>query len=245
VTQAVILAPADWSVAVVIPARNEEASVERCVHSVLLSARSASQLKSLWVVVVADACSDRTAVLARGALGEHGQVLECSDRSAGSARRLGSAAALDHFAPMDLSRLWIANTDADSHVPADWIAQHLRLAEAGVSAIAGVVEVSAIPGYAGEMAARLTADYELRADGSHPHVHGANLGVRADAYVDAGGWSHLALAEDHCLWRRLGQRGWQRRSTIHSVVATSGRLIGRARGGFADTLRAKIECLGA
>jgi cellulose synthase/poly-beta-1,6-N-acetylglucosamine synthase-like glycosyltransferase len=243
VTQA--LTVAGWSVAVVIPARNEEATIERCVHSVLLSSRFAQHLESVWVVVVADACNDRTAAIAAKALAGHGEVLECSERSAGAARRRGTTAALDHFAPMALSRLWIANTDADSHVPPDWLAQHLRLAETGVGAVAGVVQVDAVPGYGSDMAVRLTADYELRADGSHPHVHGANLGVRADAYLDAGGWSQLALAEDHCLWRRLGQRGWPRSSTIHSVVATSGRLIGRACGGFADSLRAKVECLNA
>jgi hypothetical protein len=37
-------------------------------------------------------------------------------------------------------------------------------------------------------------------DGTHPHVHGANLGIRADAYSDAGGWNDLTVAEDHCLW---------------------------------------------
>ena len=45
--------------------------------------------------------------------------------------------------------------------------------------------------------------YEIRPDGSHPHVHGANLGVRADAYLRAGGWADLRTAEDHDLWRRL------------------------------------------
>ena len=171
-------------------------------------------------------------------LGQRGEVLECTVRSPGSARRLGAAAALAHFPRLDPARFWLANTDADSEVPADWLVQHLRLAEQGVTAIAGIVQLGEVPAHAQQLAARWRAGYELRADGSHPHVHGANIGVRADAYLDAGGWGDLALAEDHCLWRRLGQRGWRQAATVHSVVVTSARLYGRARGGFADTLRA-------
>jgi hypothetical protein len=77
-------------------------------------------------------------------------------------------------------------------------------------------------------------------DGSHTHVHGANLSVRADAYEDVGGWSDLALAEDHCLWGRLRRR-LRGSSPVSSVVTTSARLQGRATGGFADTLKARLE----
>jgi hypothetical protein len=60
--------------------------------------------------------------------------------------------------------------------------------------------------------------------------------VRGDAYLELGGWSDVTASEDHCLWGRLTRRGWRLRSPTASVVLTSGRLRGRARGGFADTL---------
>jgi hypothetical protein len=72
-------------------------------------------------------------------------------------------------------------------------------------------------------------------------VHGANLGVRADAYLDVGGWRDVRVSEDHCLWNRLIRRGWRLRSPTASVVLTSGRLRGRARGGFADTLARELR----
>jgi hypothetical protein len=72
-------------------------------------------------------------------------------------------------------------------------------------------------------------------------IHGANLSVRADAYQDVGGWSNLPLAEDHCLWGRLRRHGWRVSSPVSSVVITSPRLQGRAKGGFADTLRRHID----
>jgi cellulose synthase/poly-beta-1,6-N-acetylglucosamine synthase-like glycosyltransferase len=233
-----------WSVAVVIPALNEEAAIEACIESVLESSQLIEHLSALWVVVVADACTDRTACRARTALGSCGEVLECNARSPGTARQLGVAAALRHFESAEPSRIWIANTDADSCVPQDWLDQHLRLAEQGIAAIAGIVRVDNVPGHGAEVAQLLLADYEVASDGTHPHVHGANLGVRADAYLDAGGWGQLTVAEDHCLWNRIRERGWRLSSCAQSVVITSGRLVGRARGGFADTLRTKFECMG-
>ena len=39
-------------------------------------------------------------------------------------------------------------------------------------------------------------------DGTHRHVHGANLGVRADLLDAVGGWRRLHTGEDHDLWQR-------------------------------------------
>ena len=139
--------------------------------------------------------------------------------------------------------IWIANTDADSQVRADWITRQLALADQGYCGVAGIVRIEARDFSCAELVPALLEDYVIHADGTHPHVHGANLGIRADAYLDAGGWSNVALAEDHCLWSRVRARGWRVISSIASVVMTSGRLHGRAKGGFADTLRCKIGLL--
>jgi hypothetical protein len=190
-------------------------------------------------VIVADSCTDDTVPFARLAVEGVGEVLECDAKSAGSARRLGVDAVLSHFRGKELSQIWLANTDADTLVTCDWISVQLQLAGAGVAAVAGIVKLEEGGSLAAHELYRTT--YLTRADGTHGHVHGANLALRADAYVDAGGWAHLALAEDHCLWRRLQRRGWRLSSPVSSVVVTSGRLVGRARGGFADTLKAGID----
>ncbi len=169
----------------------------------------------------------------------NGEVLECGARSAGSARRLGVDAVLRHFCDKDLRQIWLANTDADTVVPRDWITVQLRLADSGITGVAGIVQLEdGGPPAAHELH---RATYLTSPDGTHGHVHGANLALRADAYVDAGGWAHRALAEDHCLWGRLKRRGWRLCSPVSSVVVTSARLIGRAPGGFADTLKANID----
>jgi glycosyltransferase involved in cell wall biosynthesis len=227
-----------WSIGIIVPAHNEETSIESCVESIRRSCEAA-QLLDYWIVIVADSCTDDTFARAQRALQGVGEVLESNAKSAGSARRLGVDAALAHFGDKDLRQIWLANTDADTLVSRDWIAVQLSLADAGIAAVAGIVKLEE----GGTLAAHelYRATYLIGPDGTHEHVHGANLALRADAYVDAGGWAHKALAEDHCLWDRLKHRGWRLSSPVTSVVVTSARLIGRARGGFADTLRAAID----
>jgi glycosyltransferase involved in cell wall biosynthesis len=228
------------AVGVVIPACNEEDSIVECLNSVVRALNAAPTVDSSWIVVVADCCTDQTARLARRRLAGRGTTIECSVASPGAARRLGAAQVLTHFAGRRPSEVWIANTDADSRVSVDWISHHLQLATRGFCGIAGIVRVVSIEGHDAAAVREFHAGYATYEDGTHPHVHGANLGVRADAYADAGGWSDLTVAEDHCLWSRVRARGWPTIASVGSVVLTSGRLHGRARGGFADTLRRKL-----
>jgi len=227
---------------VVIPAKNEGLTIGACLRSVLASLTQAG-VESAWIVVVADDCSDDTASVARRTLAGRGEVIEASVKSAGTARRMGTARLLEHFRNVASARLWFANTDADTQVTHDWIQIQLAHAAAGAAGVAGIVCLDA---HASE-AARVTHQkfYETMADGTHSHVHGANLSMRADAYIDAGGWSDLPLAEDHCLWNRLRHRGWPLLSPVNSVVITSARLEGRATGGFADTLKSRMQGLNA
>jgi cellulose synthase/poly-beta-1,6-N-acetylglucosamine synthase-like glycosyltransferase len=236
---------ASWSVAVVVPACNEEGTIESCIATIRAACRHAKHARSAWIVIVADSCDDRTALLARRALGKAGTVVECRVRSSGAARRIGVQAALERFARCDPSSTWIANTDADTYVPPDWLEVQLRYAEQGYSGVAGIVGFDARSAAAPELRRVFEATYFLPTDGSHEHVHGANVGVRADAYIAVDGWSSRALAEDHCLWERLRHAGWRLLSSTRSVVVTSARLQGRARGGFADTLRVRLAAANA
>jgi cellulose synthase/poly-beta-1,6-N-acetylglucosamine synthase-like glycosyltransferase len=228
---------ARWSIGIVVPAQNEEASIEACIASIRQSCLDAEG--DYWIVIVADSCTDLTASRAARALGAFGEVVECEVRSAGSARRAGVEAVLAHFRHRHPARIWLANTDADTVVPRDWITTQLKLADLGVAGVAGIVQLA--EDGAAAVHDMFRAAYVTSPDGTHGHVHGANLALRADAYLDAGGWTHRVLAEDHCLWERLTLRGWRLSATVASVVVTSARLVGRARGGFADTLRANID----
>ncbi len=233
--------PPPRAVGVVIPARNEADSIVACLDSVVRALDAAPAVDSSWIVVVADSCSDQTASFARRRLAGRGKVIECSVASPGAARRVGATEVLEHFEGYRSSEVWIANTDADSRVSLDWISHHLQLASRSFCGVAGIVRVASIEGHDETAVSEFLAGYAIYEDGTHPHVHGANLGIRADAYSDAGGWSDLAVAEDHCLWSRVRSRGWPTIASVGSVVYTSGRLHGRALGGFADTLRRNLE----
>src|ERR1035438_132616 len=91
---------------------------------------------------------------------------------------------------------------------------------------------------------RFRLTYLIHSDGTHPHVHGANIGIRADAYLESGGWRHLMTAEDHDLWQRLHRGNHRRRSDASLRVVTSGRRIGRAPHGFANALAAHNGAMG-
>ena len=229
-----------WTVGVVIPACDEAATIVSCVRSVCRALDELGNPLRSWVAVVADACTDDTAQRAQTALGPRGEVIESSARAAGAARQIGAQAILRRFTCIPRDALWIANTDADSSVPTDWIREQLRLAAQGYCGVAGIVGVDFVGGLPHSSLRRIMHDYVVHPDGSHPHVHGANMGVRADAYLDAGGWKELRLAEDHCLWNRIRARNWQTISSSSSRVTTSGRLKGRAPGGFAADMGRRL-----
>ena len=126
------------------------------------------------------------------------------------------------------SEVWLANTDADSVVPAFWLFAQLDLAARCVTAVAGTVDLDADEA----LRERFATHYDVSPDGTHRHVHGANMGVRGDVYLRAGGWRPMHSGEDHDLWARLGPVATRVSSTT-ITVRTSARLIGRAPGGFA------------
>lgn len=225
---------ASWAVGIVVPARDEAAHVEACIASILAADLPAGVAR--WIVVVADRCRDDTAARAARALGRHGEVLAIDEANVGAARRQGCERLLAATAGHRLDRTWLLTTDADTAVPRRWITTHLDHAAAGAGAVAGTVVVESFDAHAAYVRPAFEARYVLHGDGTHPHVHGANLGVRADRYRESGGWAPLATAEDHDLWDRVRSLGGDAISTIADPVTTSGRRLGRAPSGFAGLL---------
>jgi glycosyltransferase involved in cell wall biosynthesis len=223
-------------VGVVVPARNEEALLTRCFASIELAvAFSGLGRDCIHVVAVADACTDRTASLAARILEGWGEVLEVDRGSVGYARRVGVRRVLERFGTVRPVQIWLANTDADSEVSPTWLSRQLELAEQGATAIAGVVSVGSFAEHSDITRRRYERRYQGPSD-EHRHIHGANFGVRADAYLAAGGWPAIELAEDEALWQTLRWQGWKTLSTRTLAVTTSGRQKGRVPGGFAALL---------
>ncbi len=233
-----------WHVAIVIPACNEEKLLPRCLHSVAVARAMLPETVTSDVVVISDNSTDRTARLAAAILAEEGVVLEASVACVGAARSLAVEYALSRYeGPMNWC--WLANTDADCEVSPTWLVDQLRIAQRGFGAVAGIVDVRDFSEHLFFVEERFRQSYRIEPDGTHPHIHGANLGVRADVYQMAGGWNPLVTAEDHDLWRRLHTCGIQRLSDATLRVITSGRRVGRAPRGFASALAAHNETVAA
>ena len=231
-----------WHVCVLIPACNEQELLPRCLDSVLLACASLPKTATAEIVVAVDRSWDGTARLAKRLLRGRGRVVEIDAGCVGIARAAAASAALANHQG-DLSQCWLANTDADCVVPTDWLLDQMALADAGVEAVTGTIDVDHFGEHDSGVERRFRESYVIHEDGTHPHVHGANLGVRADAYVRAGGWKQLRTAEDHDLWNRLGALGCERVTMGRLKVVTSGRRVGRAPLGFAEALAAHNEAV--
>lgn len=226
-----------WHVAVLIPARDEELLLPRCLRSVRLACLNLPQGVTTDIVVVSDGSRDNTHAIAVQFLEEVGTAVAINGRGVGSARACAATTALHRYAG-SRDRCWLANTDADCEVPEDWLLDQLALAKRGFIAVAGTIDVDSFVEHAMHVENSFRRSYRMPIGGGHPHVHGANLGIRADAYLRVGGWGPLLTAEDHDLWSRLANCGGQRIADASLQVLTSGRREGRAPMGFAAALAA-------
>jgi glycosyltransferase involved in cell wall biosynthesis len=232
-----------WHIAIVIPARDEQELLPRCLRSVQKARLMLPSHITSDLIVVTDQSTDGTFGIAQKIVQETGIVVEIDAGCVGTARAIGVQIALERY--QGARKLcWLANTDADCEVPVTWLQDQVEYANAGVAAVAGIIDVDSFIEHDSSVPERFRLSYLIHSDGTHPHVHGANLGVRADAYLQAGGWQHLPTAEDHDLWRRLQIGIHQRISDASLCVLTSGRRVGRASLGFASALSAHNEVTG-
>jgi len=219
------------SVGVIVPAHNEQDLLPVCLASLRRAARALRGLPVI-LVVVADACQDRTAEVAQAG---GATVVTVAARNVGVARAAGVREVLRQACPLDPADIWLATTDADSVVPAPWLLRQARYAGQGWDAVAGTIQVADWSGYQPGTRTRFTGRYGDGA-GPHAHVHGANLGFRASAYLAAGGFAAVTTAEDHALVAALTARGSRVLHTRDLPVVTSARRQGRAPHGFSGYL---------
>ena len=210
-------------IGVVIPAHNEELCLEACLRSVLeAAAHPRLNAERVSIAVVLDSCSDGSRAIAeRYAV----TVIEVQARSVGVARAAGAHALIE------MGARWLACTDADTTVPADWLAAQLAH---DADAVCGVVEVDDWSFHDQQVRAQYEACYS-DSDG-HSHIHGANFGVASTAYLRAGGFPALACHEDVHLVRALEALGANIAWSRSVRVRTSARIDSRALGGFGSYL---------
>jgi cellulose synthase/poly-beta-1,6-N-acetylglucosamine synthase-like glycosyltransferase len=243
---------------VVVPAHDEQDRIGRCLSSLRRALAQVPDGVSTAVAIVLDRCTDATPQRVAALVADWPQasvLTVTSDRAApspnlaastrpglrgvGAVRDLGLQAVLDRLSGHPAAGTWLLSTDADTTVPPDWVRAHLRHAADGVHAVAGLADLATTDQLATGALWRYRAIVEHGLHGAtHHHVYGANLGVRADAYLAVGGFPADGSGEDHRLWRRLAVAGYTLVQPVGIRVRTSARLRGRADGGLAGLLRA-------
>jgi hypothetical protein len=233
-------------VVIAVPARDEAALVQTCLTGLDLSVRYAQHkglVAEAAVVVVAHRCSDDTAARARPALARIPAAVDVvADDESAAVGAVRDRAARHGLALLGARPAWIFSTDADTVVAPDWISRVLSVAtEYDSACVVGLAALDAWYGSLTGLRAYRTVLLDKLHRGppgdEHRHVYGANLAVRADAYLAVGGFPDVAHGEDQRLVDTLQAAGYPIARTREVIVSTSGRTRGRASGGLADLLR--------
>ena len=250
---------------IAIPARNEAGRIGECLRALAASAVQAAGVCRVRAIIVgANDCDDDTAAFARSlapSLPVPLHVVETSspDRRAQAgfarrrvteraARRLEAAGAFDGV---------VMITDADSRVDEDWIAANVAAIVAGADVVAGAVrydraDLAFCPQSLRRrerlerLYARLLARLAAHVDPDphdpwprHDQASGASLAMRLPWLRQVGGVPPLTSGEDRALVEALALAGARVRHETRARVTTSARLVGRAKGGAADTMAAR------
>jgi len=220
-------------VVVAIPARDEESLLPACLRSVnaaVIALREARPGIHLVVAVALDGCTDGSA---RVLGGWDAAAVVLPGRGVGAARDAAIERGLSALRTPPEDATWVACTDADTVVPSRWLVRHVMWAERGADLVVGTAEPVGVA--RGEALDAWHARHQL-VEG-HTHVHGANLGVRADRWRQVGGFGQRTVGEDVDLVERVRAVTGRWVATDTARVLTSGRPRSRVDGGFADYLR--------
>ncbi|MGB3681595.1 MAG: glycosyltransferase family 2 protein [Rubrobacteraceae bacterium] len=240
-------------VCVVVPARDEEDLVGRCLQA--LADQHLVSPSEYEVLLILDDCTDSTEDRALEVAATNPdlrlRLLDGPGEGAGHARRTGMEAAYARLRSVDRGKGLIASTDADTVVAPDWLATQLECVDRGARAIGGRIELAddgdlpnGVTGWRAERGHQRHMDLlsESAPDGERPRFlehwqfSGASLALTAEVYREIGGLEPHAALEDEHLERILRQRNVPIERPLSVRVTTSARLVGRAQYGLARDL---------
>ncbi len=201
------------------------------------------------MIIVLDACSDRTAEVAARTASELSLPLSLIDGSGagvGAARRAGMDVAAARLLARGVDDGLVACTDADSRPAPDWLARQLAHLRAGACAVAGLIELApeesrrlppqVLRRRERDAAERLARVRKTDPGAAHHHFAGASIGVTAGVYRAVGGLEPVVALEDAAFAERLAQAGIPIMRADDVRVQTSARPTGRAARGLSVDL---------
>jgi hypothetical protein len=252
---------------VAIPVKDEAERIAPCLEALAVAHRSCDppDEPSFGVVLLLNNCTDESAEIVRSlspTLPFPTHILEqefpAAQAHAGSARRAAMDAAAHWLEICGKTDGIILTTDADSRVPRDWIQANFRAIERGAEAVAGMIVLDADDERKLSVGLRrrgdLEATYETLLEElsaeldpvaydpwpRHPTNSRASFALTVASYRKVGGLLAVPLGEDKALAAQLFAHDVRLRHDPGIVVVTSGRLVGRANGGVADTIALRM-----
>lgn len=220
---------------IVIPAHNEQACLPSCLAALQIAAsHPALDGEPVSIHIVLDDCDDGSEDVLKHWQRRQRDAQVTLTYSQIDKRKVGAARAAGADRLLRQGVRWLAFTDADTQVSPAWLVEQLAL---GVDVVCGAVAVDDWSPHA-RQAALLRKHFSLTyndRDG-HRHIHGANMGVAAAAYIKAGGFESVPCHEDVYLVAALERIGARFAWSAAPRVITSARTDARARGGFGDTM---------
>ncbi|PSR13984.1 MAG: hypothetical protein DA408_08100 [Bacteroidetes bacterium] len=193
---------------VLIPARNEAAGIEQCIHAVLAQDYPRELLE---VIVIDDHSTDTTAALVTALADDRVQLLRLSDIPGSPT---GKKAALQ--AGIDQGRgAFIVTTDADCRAPAGWLRAFARARAQGYEMVLAPVSIAYSPGlltaWQGlDVAGTMLLTGAAAASGKPLLANGANFGFTPTFFAALGGYTgndHRASGDDlFLLQKAVAQR---------------------------------------
>lgn len=206
---------------IIIPARNESASIEQCIQSIL-----AQSYPLYEIIVVDDHSTDDTPLLVEQLAKQYPQIklIHLKDYLGGQSTNSYKKKAIE-IAVEKSTGSWIVTTDADCMVPPNWLnyfnAMILAKDPVFIAApvmftpnhrFSGVFQVLDFLSLQGITAAAVSA-------GSHSMCNGANLAYSKEAFEAVGkfkGIDHLASGDDMFLMHKMKQQYPKRLAYLYS-----------------------------
>jgi len=218
------------SVSVIIPARNEQSNLGKCIESLL---RCDYPIECLEIIIVNDRSTDKTAEVAHSlsSLHSHIKVLNLTEERVGNLR--GKPGALHHGISMAHGEI-ILMTDADCVVPDGWVRMMVQQCrDKSIGLVASFTTIKKGTVFAQMQCVEWVLNHTMASAGiglKQPlGCFGNNLAIRKTAYNDIGGYEGVpfSVTEDLALLQTIIKKGWQVRyicdaeSTVETLPCTT------------------------
>ncbi|MFC1556373.1 glycosyltransferase [candidate division KSB1 bacterium] len=229
-------------VSVVIPARNEEDTIERCLVSV---AGIDYPDEKLQIIVVDDHSEDDTSSICESISGKFADFTLIRLSELPGAGR-GKIAALEHGYREARGEI-VVQTDADCIVPDQWLRSLTGRFDRDTGIVGGltILESAGTGNACFTQVQSLDWTYLLsvgagaNALGFPLSCIGNNLAVRKAAYESVGGYESISFSvtEDFALFKEITRKGWKSRFTVNENSLVRSRPPGTLRDLFRQRWR--------